>query len=848
MFAPKSAAAGSGCAIGRPRSPAPERGVAALLLAALTALVSPVGTASAADAHLSRPERGKAGRPASITVSYAELIEDDAVTRTGRRLGDAVRDPRTPRAHLQPFLEGYSSLLPHVVGMVFGADPLPRREILERWPAGTQQPAWVALFRGGRYRAVADGAGGVTLFLPGDEAGAAWRKHYPVVRHGLAALAGGGVSPLAVKVFAYRNDYRRQELHLDLRPVTVTAASFPPDRASLDLHSLEDFFGKGGRLEGAQLDRDEGLVLYASPDHRDTLAGEPVSLADFAVAYRAVFHAGDNDAFISLDPHADPSLVSVNFGGYLEDTRLGASVLAADRLFKTISSGLDAISFRDARPEIRSRLPTFLTNAERGFLEGGQSPPGAWLSIRSWFYPESISVDSDPDEGIAVITRPQFTAAAERTAGGFGSAGPRRKEAALPADIRASIRDINANYARYAAAFAEIGDLATVARLMAVSIWLQRSDASWLDLDALLAVELPAAATPRTLEQIISAEYIAVLPSERITEETVRRRSEVTWMTPMLRRTIADFFGNPKTFAGYLCATRKAQRRPCSAYEGEAESFFRARGGDQLRSLFRSNEDLLAFLEYLAPRLEFPPPPEVGAAQAEELADRRRSASLGVELAAAEARLAAAPESSAEFAAAREEKERIEAELAAIMKRYHGGAPRASAWKTKSVIHVNGGISLRPHEFSIRSSSASPALRRFKQLAKGAAVDGGAGGGKGRLVRSRAGRPAPPVAGAAPGMPQGRGGGRGAPPGKAASPPPVAARAPAAAPSQSPRAPAAKAAVPQPAPQQPAAAGPVGATPPIVKSVSIPAAAAGSARIVGELVADGRIVFRKAAP
>ena len=72
-------------------------------------------------------------------------------------------------------------------------------------------------------------------------------------------------------------------------------------------------------------------MLFANPDQRDTLAGEPVSLADLAVAYRAVFHAGDNDAFISLDPNADPALASVNFGGHLEDTRIGAAILAADR-------------------------------------------------------------------------------------------------------------------------------------------------------------------------------------------------------------------------------------------------------------------------------------------------------------------------------------------------------------------------------------------------------------------------------------------------------------------------------------------------------------------------------------
>jgi hypothetical protein len=34
----------------------------------------------------------------------------------------------------------------------------------------------------------------------------------------------------------------------------------------------------------------------------------------------------------------------------------------------------------------------------------------------------------------------------------------------------------------------------------------------------------------------------------------------------------------------------------------------------------------------------------------------------------------------------------------------------------------------------------------------------------------------------------------------------------------------------------------------MAKNVSVPAGAAGAARVVGELSADGRIVFKKAAP
>jgi len=801
----------------------------------------PPSAAFGADAPRPLAKKAAAGRPASIAVSYADLIDADVFTRTGRRLGDAVRDPRTPRAFLQPFLDGYSSLLPYAIEMVFGADPIPRREILERWPSGAPQPAWVALFREGKYRAVADGEGRVRLFLPGDDAAGAWRKHYPVVRHCLAALAEAAGVPLTVEVFAYRNDYRKQEFRLHLRPVTVGGASFPPDRPPLDLASLEDFFRQGGQLEGGQLDPGEGLVLFANPDQRDTLAGEPVSLADLAVAYRAVFHAGNNDAFISLDPNADPSLASVNFGGHLEDTRIGAAVLAADRRFKTICTGLDPVSHLDARQEIRLKIPEFMTSSERGFLDTDPPPGPVWVATRYWFYPESVSVDTDLVEGYAVITRPRFTADAERIGKGFDNLDSRKKRAALPTGDRESIRRINVDHASYAAAFPEIGDLAAVARLMAVSTWLERSGTSLLDLDALLAVELPAVSTPRTLERIISTEYISIPPGGKISEALVKESSSVTWMTPMLKRPLADFFGNPKAYAGYLCSARKAERMPCTAYEAEAATIFEAQRDLPLWSLLRSEEDLRAFLEFLTKNIVYPLPPEGEAERAQPIADRKRLDRLQEELGRVREDLAAAGDPQPESLAA--DRKRIEAEIGAIMKRYHEGGAAASAWRTNSRVQVNGGISLRPGDFTIRKDPASPALRKFKNLAQGAAVVAGPGDGHGRLVRSRPTGKIPPVAGK-----------------NAAAPPHLAAAPP------QPKLPAASAAPPAAtatrAPQGNTAADPAGqaAPPPVAKAgpervpglvaarIAVPAGAAGAARVLGELAVDGRIVFRRVSP
>ena len=277
---------------------------------------------------------------------------------------------------------------------------------------------------------------------------------------------------------------------------------------------------------------------------------------------------------------------------------------------------------------------------------------------------------------------------------------------------------------------------------MAVSTWLRRSESSRLDLDALLAVELPAASTPRTLERVISTEYVSIPPSGKISEDLVKDRSEVTWMTPMLNRTVADFFGDPKAYTGYLCTARKAERKPCAAYEAEAAALFEAQRDLPLRSLLDAEEDLMSLLEFLMKQIVYPLPPEGEAARARQLADGKRLERLQEELGQARTDLAAAGDPPPEALAA--DQERLEAEFGAIMKRYHNTGSPASAWRTKSRVQVNGGISLRPDEFTIRKNPASPALQKFKRRrrappsrrGRAAGAGPGASSGAGRRARS----------------------------------------------------------------------------------------------------------------
>ena len=64
--------------------------------------------------------------------------------------------------------------------------------------------------------------------------------------------------------------------------------------------------GRGGSSRARSSTPDGGLVLFASQAQQQSLGGEAVSLADLAVAYRAVAHAGDAEAFVSLDRERRP--------------------------------------------------------------------------------------------------------------------------------------------------------------------------------------------------------------------------------------------------------------------------------------------------------------------------------------------------------------------------------------------------------------------------------------------------------------------------------------------------------------------------------------------------------------
>lgn len=633
---------------------------------------------------------------ARIAVSYRALVDLSQMVRSGQKLGEVLAArPLTAsgRGMVQPFLDGYSALLPQAVDMLEGPPAQPFHNVADLFAPGDSQPAWAAICRAGRLRVEADNAGRVRVFAPGDEPRAAYRAHYPVLRHVLAALAAGlhtgtGDSTLSVRVYAYRHDYAGAEFSLQTRPHAFRAAAFPPPpgRTALDIAALAEFFRKGAVLTGATVEPRAGLILEGEGGGANEmmLSGQPVALADFAVAYRAVFHAGDNAAFISLDPHPDPTLATVNFGGLMEHTRIGATVLEADKRFKMIGTGLDPNNFADVRAVARQYHPGFLTSAERD-LAAQSLAGGSWVGTRFWFYPESVEIETDPGYRSATIVSARFTADAERQRGDFSDyrAFDRYKKTTLSPGIRDCINDLNGHYEQYAAAFPELRELKAVARLMGICSWLKRGGGATLDLDALLAVELPPFSTPSAKRQMLAANWAARPRSGPADTNSLSVRMVVDYLTPALDEPASRFFSDSAALAACLPSQRGR------------DGNWPADGLRPMREFIKTTQDLQAFTIYAAEQhapdmlrrsVATDPAIAAGFSEIQSLAEALR----------APATAAGEEEQVRRADLARRYQAAVDGTNALVSQRYAGGVG------SLRIISIGGGINLGPDDFRIR--------------------------------------------------------------------------------------------------------------------------------------------------
>jgi hypothetical protein len=672
------------------------------------------------DPTTSEPTGRATTRDRWVTVSYANLLPQDTVVRTGESLSSALRDSSLRNA-VQPFVDGYSELLPSVLEMINGPDKTPHHNVVDYFPAGAPQPAWVGILRGGRIYISTDDEHHAKVFLLGDDPERCYKENYSVIRHCLAMLLRHAQGELEVDTFAYHNDYQTSELRINTIPYSLRATSFDSDKTNLDLDGLADFFAQGPELRGAAVNKNKGLTLYGCASERQTLAGKPVELADLAVAYRAAFHAGDNEAFISLDPHKDPTKVTVNFGGFLENTRIGSVVLEADKRFKTITSGLDPSTFLDRRAYTRTHVPSFLSSAERDLLYGDTALTGKWIGTRFWYYPDAIGVDSDLQYEYAVITNPRFTADAERSREDFASLAVfnQKKNETLSPSIRDNINDLNRNYMEYVGAFPEIAELQQVARLMGICSWLFKAAPSYLDCDDLLAVQLPACETESERTQLLAATYLTISEAERPERARVTEDSTLVFLTPILDKTVAEFFQTPANVEKYLSGTHDEAELQHSPWTAEATRLFEQYQQRKVREMVDSKEALKKLADYAASAVQPPEPTSKSKLDEQIELGKQVLAQLETKITRLKRQLEQSPDVYSYnslvdmYTRLVGQYELVRQNLNTLIRQHN-----AMHFRSSFIVEISGGINLESSKFAIRQQPSSPSLIKLKEIAK----------------------------------------------------------------------------------------------------------------------------------
>jgi hypothetical protein len=469
------------------------------------------------------------------------------------------------------------------------------------------------------------------------------------------------------------------------------------------------------------VNKHSGLTLYGCASAKQTLDGKPVELADLAVAYRAVFHAGDNEAFISLDPHKDPTKVTVNFGGFLENTRIGSVVLKADKRFKTITSGLDPNTFLDRRAYTRTHVPSFLSSAERDLLNGDTALTDKWIGTRFWYYPDTVGVDSDLEYEYAVITNPRFTADAERSREDFASPeefNQKKNETLLPS-IRDNIADLNRNYIEYARAFPEIAELQQVARLMGICSWLSKAAPSYLDCDDLLAVQLPACETESERTQLLAATYLPVSDAESLHRAGITEDSTVVFLTPILEKTVAEFFQTPANVEKYLSGTHDKAGLGSSSWTVEANRLFEQYQQRKVREMVDSKRALEKLADYAASTVQPPKPASKRTLDEQIELGKQVLAQLDARITRSKRQLQQESEVDSYNSLVVRHNQLVEQyelgrqDLNALIDQHN-----AMHFRIPFIVEIGGGINLEPSKFAIRQQTSSPSLIKLKEIAK----------------------------------------------------------------------------------------------------------------------------------
>ena len=461
-----------------------------------------------------------------VSISYGDLVNKSILTHSGETVEEVIRKiPQytdDTKGLVQSYLEPYSILCHDVLLAYSQPDTMPLINIIDLYPVGSEQPTWASLFREGHYQLYYNDHI-IRVFLKGRNSARSFEKYFSVIRHPLMDVINSSREKIErVEVYSFSNDYASTEIRLNLTPTIypTNEIDLASTKKSIDLRSIDDFLKMGVTLEAVEVDEANELYFYGRKSEKQSIAGRQLSLADIAVVYRSIFHYGNNAPYISLDTDEDNRYAKVNFGGHLENTLVGDVVLEADKLFKTLSTGIDPNTHKIIKRNITKKVPGFVTEDERSLAEGmGKGS----MQIRYWFYPDSIGTVTDGS--IGAVLKNQFLADIERMDVKMDAGN----------SVRETIDHLNRNFSKYEAAEETFKELSTVGRIMALVNWLKAMNIdNRIDLDNLLSVRLPAFATPQKTKKMLAITALAYPEYDRPNFNYIRNNSKVYYISHLL--------------------------------------------------------------------------------------------------------------------------------------------------------------------------------------------------------------------------------------------------------------------------------------------------------------------------
>ena len=473
-----------------------------------------------------------------VTISYGEALDKKTITHSGETIGQVLKNNESlnfqDKALLQEYLEPYSILCHDVLLSKNEPEKDPLINITAHYPVGSKQPAWVDLFREGRFQLFYN-SNLIRIFLKGDDPKSSFEEYKSIVKYSIQEVLNSQQNAIEnIEIYVFNNNYKNQQIRFNTIPyvLPIDKIELSINKKPIDLKNIANLLNNGVALEAIEVNDKNELYFYGKVANNQTLADKQISLSNIAVIYRSIFHYGYNSPYISLDEHEDNRYAKVNFGGYFDNTRIGHVVLEADKLFKTLSTGLDPNTGELIVDKFKNNINNFMTQDERSFLvnETGNR------KIRYWFYPDEIVTVTDGN--IGVVQNYQFLADAERM----------DEEVILDKPIRDTIDHLNQNYNEYEKAINIYKELKTVARIMALVNWLKEMEVGKdVDLNQFLAVEIPEFKTPAKTKKVLATTILTYPSSVRLSKDNIDKFTNVYYQSDLL-----DDYSNSVTDREFL--------------------------------------------------------------------------------------------------------------------------------------------------------------------------------------------------------------------------------------------------------------------------------------------------------